>query len=283
MKTTKAHQRLIFKNQQRFLLRRRNIYVFHNMSILSRDRVPLSRYGTRSLHCFFVGQGRAVPFSSSDENNTTRPSSVTTLSGSSGYHPRAIGPPLGAGVTVSNSSSSLLDPHRDLCSPMSLFEELEPPLQIHGTRDEDEIPPIVLPWAEPSQPVLPLVDLLPPALPLVEPSPPVLPAAEPSPSVLPLAKPSPKELLPLDNEHSPQQVLMAGVSSPVLSGPLSSVSSGSSQYFTPDPSPSQSPRHTQGEENTAGEVEIQTNKKKGETSQTDIFKRKVSLFPFADK
>jgi hypothetical protein len=163
---------------------------------------------------------------------------------------------------------------------MSLFEELEPPLQIR----EDETPPLVLPLAEPSQPVLPLVDLLPSALPLVEPSPPVLPVAEPSPPVLPLAKPLPKVLLPLDKEHSPQQVLLAGVSSPVLSGPLSPVSSGSSQYFTPDPSPNQSPRrHTQGEENTAGEVEVQANKNKGETSETDILKRKVSLFPFADK
>jgi hypothetical protein len=162
---------------------------------------------------------------------------------------------------------------------MSLFEELEPPLQIYGTtRDEDETPPLVLPLAEPSQPVLPLVDLLPSALPLVEPSPPVLPEAEPSPPVLPLAEPSPP-VLPLDNEHSLQEVLLAGVSSPVLSGPLSSVSSGSSQYFTPDPSPNQSPRRqTQGEENTAGEVEIQANKKKGETSQTDILKRKVFLF-----
>jgi hypothetical protein len=156
---------------------------------------------------------------------------------------------------------------------MSLFEELEPPLQIHGTRDEDETPPVVLPLAEPSQPVLPLVDLLPSALSLVEPSPPVQPLAEPSPPVLPLAEPSPKVLLPVDNEHSLQEVLLAGVSSPVLSGPLSPVSSGSSQYFTPDPSPNQSPRHTQGEENTAGEVEIQANKKKGETSETDILKR----------
>jgi hypothetical protein len=161
---------------------------------------------------------------------------------------------------------------------MSLFEELEPPLQIR----EDETPPTVLPLAEPSQPVLPLVDLLPSALPLVEPSPPVLPEAEPSPPVLPLAEPSPP-VLPLDNEHSLQEVLLAGVSSPVLSGPLSSVSSGSSQYFTPDPSPNQSPRHTQGEDNTAGEDEIQANKKKGETSQTNILKRKVSLFPCKEK
>jgi hypothetical protein len=148
---------------------------------------------------------------------------------------------------------------------MSLFEELEPPLQIR----EDETPPTVLPLAEPSQPVLPLVDLLPSALPLVEPSPPVLP----------LAKLSPKLLLPSDNEHSLQEMLLAGVSSPVLGGPLSTVSSGSSQYFTPDPSPNQSPRRqTRGEENTADEVEIQANKKKGETSQTDILKRKVFLF-----
>jgi len=184
-----------------------------------------------NLKSIFIGQGRgeAGPSSSSDQNNSTRPSFITTLSAATGgtnsyrlsiYHPQ----PSSAGVAVSTAgeTSAVYDPHLDLCSPMTQFEELEPPLQIIVTNQEGETPPL---------------------LPLDEPVPPFLAG------------------------NLPQQVLLAGGRLTLPSGPLSTSSSRSSLYLTPNASPSHSPPQSEREEHMGGNAE----------DDTDIVFRKVSF------